>query len=179
MSPLVLIPPSAIRVASLSDWAQSIMDCSVGIPCPVWIRVEQMEPPPIPTRIESAPQSAKSLNASRVATLPAIICISSPITCLNSFKAFCTLLWWPCATSMHRNVTPARVRANALSIQSSPIPIAAPIERPLLVRFITILDCSSILLYRWRIAVPPDSFMAMAMASPVIVSIGLEMIGKL
>ena len=73
ISPEVLIPPSAMILTSLSVLAQSKMVWRPGRPCPVTIRVEQMEPPPMLHRTALAPQSATSLMPSSVQTFPAII----------------------------------------------------------------------------------------------------------
>ena len=51
----------------------SISDVACPRPIPFVSRVIQIEPPPIPTLIKSAPQSAKNLNPSALTTFPAPI----------------------------------------------------------------------------------------------------------
>ena len=53
--------------------AQSITAVNCGTPTPATTLVVQIDPGPIPTLTQSAPASTKSLTASAVAILPAII----------------------------------------------------------------------------------------------------------
>jgi len=78
ISPENFIPPSAIiGILYLSaSLAQSMIAVTWGTPIPATTLVVQIDPGPIPTFTALAPASIRSLVASAVATLPAIICIS-------------------------------------------------------------------------------------------------------
>ena len=73
MSPLVLIPPSAI-IGLLAALAQrrTAASCQPPVPNPVLILVIHALPGPIPTLVASAPAFSSSRTPSGVPTLPAI-----------------------------------------------------------------------------------------------------------
>ena len=75
-SPEYLMPPSAIT--GVPDFfaasTQSMMAVSCGTPTPATIRVVQIEPGPMPTLIESAPESISAFAPSAVAMFPATTC---------------------------------------------------------------------------------------------------------
>ena len=70
------MPPSAITgmPAFFAASTASMIAVSCGTPTPATIRVVQIEPGPMPTLIESAPESIKARAPSVVATLPAMTC---------------------------------------------------------------------------------------------------------
>ena len=80
MSPLNLIPPSAITGMSNFLHTETTLWTAVnwGTPTPETILVVQIEPGPIPTLIAFAPAAIKASAAAAVATLPAIIWKSLP-----------------------------------------------------------------------------------------------------
>jgi hypothetical protein len=75
-SPEYLMPPSAITGVPVFFAAStaSMIAVSCGTPTPATILVVQIEPGPMPTLIESAPESISALAPSAVATLPATTC---------------------------------------------------------------------------------------------------------
>ena len=109
-SPEYLMPPSAItgvpvlRAASTA----SMIAVSCGTPTPATIRVVQIEPGPMPTLMESAPESISALAPSAVATLPATTCtlFDSRFTRPTASSTCCE---WPCAVSITTRSTPASI----------------------------------------------------------------------
>ena len=108
-----------------ASFAHSIIAVIWGTPIPVTTLVVQIDPGPIPTLTQSAPASIKSLVASAVATLPAIIWRSGKAS-FNFLTAFKTPLEWPWAVSIVTTSTFASTKAWHLSIISLVIPTAAP-----------------------------------------------------
>ena len=96
-----------------------------GTPTPEITRVVQIDPGPIPTLIPSAPDFKRSRQPSRVATFPAITCISHRF--LISWTVSITLLECPCAESTTSTSTPLEIRFSALS--KSNTPTAAPTRK--------------------------------------------------
>ena len=80
MSPWNLIPPSAIIgfLAALEHHLTAD-SCQPAVPKPVFKRVIHTLPGPTPTLVASAPHLSRSVTASGVATLPAMINVLSCI----------------------------------------------------------------------------------------------------
>ena len=127
ISPEYLSPPSAITGTPcfLPSSAQSITAVNWGTPTPATILVVQIDPGPIPTLIQSAPASAKSLVASAVATLPAIIWSSGYLAFIFLTPSI-TPFECPWAVSNVITSTWALTKASTLSIISLVIPTDAP-----------------------------------------------------
>ena len=76
----------------------------------------QIDPPPTPTLIKSAPASAKYLNPSLSTTLPAPILTVSPYFFLTkSIVSFCHIEY-PSDESIQSTSTPALIKAGILSL---------------------------------------------------------------
>ena len=73
--------------------------CQPPVPKPVFMRVMQTLPGPMPTLVASAPQFSRSIIASGVPTLPAITKALGSFALMWAIMFF-TLSAWPCAMSM-------------------------------------------------------------------------------
>ena len=127
MSPLYLIPPSAITGTPLFEQASTALITAVnwGTPTPVTILVVHIEPGPIPTLIAFAPLSISASAASGVPTFPAMICASGPAWSLMARTVSRTPWEWPWAVSTATASAPTSNIARALRMPNSPVPVAA------------------------------------------------------
>ena len=110
---------------SASAMRHSTSACTWGTPKLVFRRVVQPPPGPMPTLMPLTPRSARNRAPSAVATLPAISS-TSPNRPRNCSIARAMTTEWPCAMSMTRTSTPARISSAARSRKSPLAPIAAP-----------------------------------------------------
>ena len=84
-------------------------------PIPFVSRVIQIEPPPTPTFIKSAPACAKYLNPSASTTFPAPILTLSPYFALTKSIVFFCQTEYPSEESIQIKSTPASTNAGILS----------------------------------------------------------------
>src|ERR1700686_619293 len=125
MSPENLMPPSAITGTSVPSAARAASMIAViwGTPAPVTTRVVQIDPGPMPTFNPSIPSAIKSLAPSKVATFPAINCISGRRLRM-ALIASITRAECPCAVSMASTSALARAISTARSRKSPVAPSA-------------------------------------------------------